>query len=118
MRFRGRVQQTSIAALAACATVTRQVQTRFEPRRNGSNGARLSKSSSAVDQDPDDEMDHHCRQPEALLGCRTAIMPGQLSKSQPEEIGLDRGKRQATLKCRSRIAAEQTVKKNLKLVAK
>lgn len=67
----------------AASTVTRQVQTNFEPRKQTK---RLTRSSSAVNQDAEAEGEAAAVKTEAEFQSLKR-MPDELSQSQPEEIG-------------------------------
>ncbi|XP_057373324.1 uncharacterized protein LOC130694273 isoform X2 [Daphnia carinata] len=79
--YSGAGSQVSIPG--AVSTVTRQVQTNFEPR-SSKETKRLTRSSSAVDQDVEGERE--CQKTEAEFQPLKRL-PDELSQSQPEEIG-------------------------------
>ncbi|KAI9556589.1 hypothetical protein GHT06_016379 [Daphnia sinensis] len=79
--YSGAGSQVSIPG--AVSTVTRQVQTNFEPR-SSKETKRLTRSSSAVDQDAEGERESPKKEAEFQALKR---LPDELSQSQPEEIG-------------------------------
>ncbi|XP_046634957.1 uncharacterized protein LOC124314010 isoform X4 [Daphnia pulicaria] len=79
--YSGAGSQVSIPG--AASTVTRQVQTNFEPRKQTK---RLTRSSSAVNQDAEAEGEAAAIKTEAEFQSLKR-MPDELSQSQPEEIG-------------------------------
>ncbi|XP_045031399.1 uncharacterized protein LOC116925408 isoform X4 [Daphnia magna] len=79
--YSGAGSQVSIPG--AVSTVTRQVQTNFEPR-SAKEMKRLTRSSSAVDQEAEGERESQKTEVEFQPLKR---LPDELSQSQPEEIG-------------------------------